>query len=59
MKFYIYNFMKKYTLNFTTTTVQGTKKIPPRKTRAGSMCRRPRWSRSAGPDHPDDRSHRL
>ena len=35
MKFYIYNFMKKYTLNFTTTTAQGTKKIPPRKTLAG------------------------
>ncbi|MBV7512615.1 hypothetical protein [Pseudomonas sp. PDM25] len=29
MKFYIYNFMKKYTLNFTTTTAQGTKKSRP------------------------------
>jgi hypothetical protein len=35
VNFYTYIFMKKYTLNFTTATGQGTKKIPPRKTRAG------------------------
>jgi len=35
MKFYTFNFMKKYTLNFTTATVQGAKKNPSQETLAG------------------------
>jgi ribosomal protein S5 len=31
MNFYTYNFMKKYTLNFTTATVPGAKKTRPGK----------------------------
>ncbi|MHC8293471.1 hypothetical protein [Pseudomonas sp. LB3P58] len=62
VNFYTYIFMKKYTLNFTSATVQGAKKIPPKRTRAGffskqaalskQRCRRFRRQESSDPLKP-------
>ncbi|MGH8425347.1 MAG: hypothetical protein ACRER3_23820 [Pseudomonas fluorescens] len=58
MNFYTYIFMKKYTLNFTTATVQGAKKIPPKRTWAGFFLNRQRF-RSNAADVSGDRNHRI
>ncbi|WP_369007738.1 hypothetical protein [Pseudomonas fluorescens] len=58
VNFYTYIFMKKYTLNFTTATVQGAKKIPPKRTRAGFFLNRQRY-RSNAVDVSGDRNHRI
>jgi ribosomal protein S5 len=43
VKFYAYNFMKNYTVNFTTATVRGAKKIPSKATWAGFLSIRQRY----------------
>ncbi|WP_369698815.1 hypothetical protein [Pseudomonas svalbardensis] len=58
VNFYTYIFMKNYTLNFTAATVQGTKKIPPKRTQAGFFLSRQRY-RSNAADVSGDRDHRI
>ncbi|WP_415769629.1 hypothetical protein [Pseudomonas sp. LB3P38] len=62
MNFYTYIFMKKYTLNFTTATVQGAKKNPAQENPGGIFskqaalskqhCRRFRRQESSDPLKP-------